>query len=119
MTTIDQFVSVANSSSIGGRSALAIAALAQQWTVPDEAATGTGRNRPFPFLLLVKALGGHAEQFTKDPKIGHDSYTSMADASISFMVLDVASNTVIRSGICTGTTLIHGEVGKAPERDFG
>ena len=63
-------------------------------------------------MLSVKVLGGRSEQYTKDRHVGFDTYTTLADASVSFMLYDVADQKIIKSGIANGVSSVHGRLGK-------
>ena len=41
-------------------------------------------------MLSVQGLGGQSLEYTKDRHVGFDTYTTLADASVSFMLYDVA-----------------------------
>ena len=60
----------------------------------------------------MKALGGRSEQYTKDRHVGFDTYTTLADASVSFMLYNVADQKIIESGIANGLSSVHGRLGK-------
>jgi hypothetical protein len=44
--------------------------------------------------------------------VGFDTYTTLADASVSFMLYDVADQKIIKSGIANGVSSVHGRLGK-------
>ena len=68
----------------------------------------------FGYVLMVKGLGGQSEEYTKDRHIGFDTYTTLADASVAFMLYDVTARKVIKSGIANGVSSVHGHLGHPP-----
>jgi hypothetical protein len=88
----------------GARSPLAIASLNELLHKGD--ADGIG------YVLSVQAIGGRSEQYTKDRRVGFDTYTTLADASVSFMLYDVDKRRIIKSGIANGVSSVHGRLGK-------
>ena len=68
----------------------------------------------FGYVLSVKGLGGQSEEYTKDRHVGFDTYTTLADASVAFMLYDVAARKIIKSGIANGVSSVHGRLGHPP-----
>jgi hypothetical protein len=97
ITSIDAFTTAVNATAAGARSPLAIASLNE--LLHKGGADGIS------YVLSVKALGGRSEQYTKDRHVGFDTYTTLADASVSFMLYNVADQTIIESGIANGLIL--------------
>jgi hypothetical protein len=60
----------------------------------------------------VTAIGGQSREYTKDRHVGFDTYTTLADASVSFMLYDVDKQRIIKSGIANGISSVHGRLGK-------
>jgi hypothetical protein len=106
ITSIDAFTSAVNSTVPGARSPLAIASL-------NELLRQDGENR-IGYVLTVKGLGGQSEGYTKDRRIGIDTYTTLADASIAFMLYDTRAKKIISSGVANGVSSVHGRLGKRP-----
>ena len=106
ITSIDTFTTAVNATAAGGRSPLAIASLNEL--------LHKGGVDGISHVLSVKVLGGRSEQYTKDRRVGFDTYTTLADASVSFMLYDVAHQKIIKSGIANGVSSVHGRLGKPP-----
>jgi hypothetical protein len=104
ITSIDAFTTAVNATAAGGRSPLAIASLNE--LLHKGGADGIS------YVLSVKVLGGRSQQYTKDRHVGFDTYTTLADASVSFMLYDVADRKIIKSGIASGVSSVHGRLGK-------
>ncbi len=104
ITSIDEFTTAVNATAAGARSPLAIASLNE--LLHQGGADGIS------YVLSVKVLGGRSEQYTKDRRVGFDTYTTLADASVSFMLYDVADQKIIKSGIANGVSSVHGRLGK-------
>ena len=104
ITSIDEFTTAVNATAAGARSPLAIASLNE--LLHQGGADGIS------YVLSVKVLGGRSEQYTKDQRVGFDTYTTLADASVSFMLYDVADQKIIKSGIANGVSSVHGPLGK-------
>ena len=81
ITSIDAFTTAVNATAAGARSPLAIASLNE--LLHKGGADGIG------YVLSVKGLGGQSREYTKDRHVGFDTYTTLADASVSFMLYDV------------------------------
>ena len=107
ITSIDAFTTAVNATAAGARSPLAIASLNE--LLHKGGADGIG------YVLSVKGLGGQSREYTKDRHVGFDTYTTLADASVSFMLYDVAGRKIIKSGIVNGVSLVHGRLGKPPK----
>jgi hypothetical protein len=106
ITSIDAFTTAVNATAAGTRSPLAIASL-------NELLHQDGGDR-IGYVLSVKGLGGQSEEYTKDRHVGFDTYTTLADASVAFMLFDVAARKIVRSGIANGVSSVHGQLGKPP-----
>jgi hypothetical protein len=104
---IDTFTSTVNATAVGARSPLAIAALTELLH-RDEKDGGLS------FVLSVTGLGGQSEEFTKTRHLGHSGYTTLADASISFLLYDIANRKIISSGVANGVSSVHGVLGEPP-----
>ena len=107
ITSIDAFTTAVNATAAGARSPLAIASLNELLHIGG--ADGIG------YVLSVKGLGGQSREYTKDRHVGFDTYTTLADASVSFMLYDVAGRKIIKSGIANGVSSVHGRLGKPPK----
>jgi hypothetical protein len=106
ITRIDAFTTVINVNAAGTRSPLAIASLNEL--------LHEGDNDRISYVLSVKGLGGQSEDYTKNRHIGVDTYTTLADASISFMLYDTAAKKIIGSGVANGVSSVHGRLGHPP-----
>jgi hypothetical protein len=106
LTGIDSLVTSVNSVAAGSRSPLAIAILNESLREPGQGA--------LDFVLAVKGLGGQSEEYTKDRHVGVDTYTSLADASISYMLFDVGAKAIVKAGLTSGVSSVHGTLGKPP-----
>lgn len=104
---IETFATAMNAVAAGSRSPLAIAALTE--LLHETAETGG-----VSFVLSVTGLGGQSEEFTKDRHLGHSGYTTLADASISFMLYEIASRSIIGAGVANGVSSVHGNLGEPP-----
>lgn len=111
ITSIDAFTTAVNATAAGARSPLAIASLNELLHTGD--ADGIG------YVLSVKGLGGQSEEYIKDRHVGFDTYRTLADASVSFMLYDVANQKIIKSGIANGVSSVHGRIGKPPKGLIG
>jgi hypothetical protein len=106
IASIDAFTTAANATAAGTRSPLAIASLNEL--------LHAGEKSGINYVLSVKGLGGQSEEFTKNRHVGFDTYTTLADASISFMLYDTAADKVISSGVANGVSSVHGRLGHPP-----
>ena len=76
-------------------------------------------------MLSVKGLGGQSREYTKDRHVGFDTYTTLADASVSFVLYDRLVDCRIterssKSGIVNGvSSVVHGRLGKPPKELAG
>ena len=104
IASIDAFTTAVNATAADGRSPLTIALVNEL--------LHKGSADRISHVLSVKALGGRSEQHTKDRHVGFDTYTTLADASVSFMLYDVAAQKIIKSGIANGVSSVHGRLGK-------
>lgn len=104
---IDQFINTVNATAAGARSPLAIASL-------NELLWGEPGGSRIDYVLSVKGLGGQSANYTKDRRVGHDTYTTLADASLSFMLYDTDKKKVISSGVVNGIGFLRGRVGEVP-----
>jgi hypothetical protein len=106
ISSIDAFTGALNATSAGTRSPLAIASL-------NELLRQDGDDR-ISYVLSVKGLGGQSQEYCKDRRIGSGTYTTIADASIAFMLYDTAAKKIISSGVANGVSSVHGKPGKPP-----
>lgn len=112
IASIDAFTAAVNATAAGTRSPLAIASLNEllhQGGGDHSAVDGS-----IGYVLAVKGLGGQSEEYTKNRHVGFDSYTTLADASVAFMLYDVAARKIISSGIANGVSSVHGHLGQPP-----
>ena len=121
ITSIDAFTTAVNATAAGTRSPLALASLNELLhegaSASDTSASDTSTSASdsgFGYVLMVKGLGGQSEEYTKDRHIGFDTYTTLADASVAFMLYDVTARKVIKSGIANGVSSVHGHLGHPP-----
>lgn len=116
ITSIDAFTTAVNATAAGTRSPLALAALNEllhEGASASDTSTSAS-DSGFGYVLMVKGLGGQSEEYTKDRHIGFDTYTTLADASVAFMLYDVTARKVIKSGIANGVSSVHGHLGHPP-----
>lgn len=69
---------------------------------------------PIPYVLQVKALAGQANEAVTSRKLGSSKFTNVVDASIAYVLLDVASGRVLTAGIETRVVAVRGVVGELP-----
>jgi hypothetical protein len=114
--SIDAFTTAVNATAAGTRSPLALAALNEllHEGVSASDTSTSASDSGFGYVLMVKGLGGQSEEYTKDRHIGFDTYTTLADASVAFMLYDVTARKVIKSGIANGVSSVHGHLGHPP-----
>ena len=106
ITSIDSFCTAVNTTAAGTRSPLAIAIL-------NELLHQKGADA-IRYVLSVKGLGGQSEEYTKDRHVGFDTYTTLADAAVSFMLYDTANRKIVCSGVANGVSSVHGRLGEPP-----
>lgn len=106
ISSIDAFTGAVNATAAGTRSPLAIASL-------NELLRQDGEDR-ISYVLSVKGLGGQSQEYSKDRHVGSDTYTTLADASIAFMLYDTTAKKIISSGVANGVSSVHGQLGKPP-----
>lgn len=108
-TGADAFVAAVRAPGAGGtRSMLAKAALREQLH------KGGGEPAsPFEFVLLIKAEAGQTEQSTTNlPLWFKDRFSTIATASITFMLLHPDAGTIVDAGTVTTATSVHGKIGE-------
>ena len=108
-TAADAFVAAIRAPGAGGtRSLLANAALREQLH------EGGGDTAPsFGFVLLIKAEAGQTEQSTTNlPLWFKDRFSTIATASITFMLLQPTAGTIIDAGTVTAAASAHGKIGE-------
>jgi hypothetical protein len=111
INSIDAFTTAVNATAAGSRSPLAIAVLSEllhQDKGNGASADGIG------YVLSVKGLGGQSVEYTKNRHVGTDSYTTLADAPVAFMLYDLKERKIISSGIANGVSSVHGRLGHPP-----
>jgi trimeric autotransporter adhesin len=116
ITSIDAFTTAVNATAAGTRSPLALASLNEllhEGASASDTSTSAS-DSGFGYVLMVKGLGGQSEEYSKDRHIGFDTYTTLADASVAFMLYDVTARKVIKSGIANGVSSVHGHLGHPP-----
>ena len=106
ITCIDAFSTAVNATAAGTRSPLAIATLHELLHQEGDDA--------IRYVLSVKGLGGQSEEYTKDRHVGFDTYTTLADASVSFMLYDTATRKIVTSEVANGVSSVHGRLGHPP-----
>jgi len=111
ITSIDAFTAAVNATAVGTRSPLAVAVLSELLRGDGKDGGGAGR---IGHVLSVKGLGGESVEYTKDRHIGIDTYTTLADAPVAFMLYDLTAQRIISSGIANGVSSVHGHLGKPP-----
>lgn len=101
-SAIDQFTASAVAIPEGAnRSPLSIAA------TRDELHTGH-----FSHILLVKAAGGSVHQTIDDkPFLAKDKVSILAAASITLMLIDASTNSIVAADTAGGTATAHGKIG--------
>jgi hypothetical protein len=106
ISSIDAFSTTINTGAVGTRPPIAIASLYELLHLEGD--------EGIRYILSVKGLGGQSEEYTKDRRVGHDTYTTLADASISFMLFDAKTRKIISSGVANGVSSVQGRPGQAP-----
>lgn len=106
VSAVDAFSTAVNAIAAGARSPLAVASLSELLRRD----VGDG----IDYVLSVQGLGGQSEEYTGDRKVGFDTYTTVAEASISFMLYDTANRKIISSGLVNGVGAVHGRLGELP-----
>jgi hypothetical protein len=111
IASIDAFTTAVNATTAGTRSPLAVTVLSEllrQGGKDGSAGDGIG------YVLSVKGLGGQSVEYAKDRHVGPDTFTTLADAPIAFMLYDLAGRKIVSSGIANGVSSVHGHLGKPP-----
>ena len=111
ITSIDAFTTAVNATAAGTRSPLAITILTESLR---HGGTHGDSDDGISYVLSVKGLGGQSVEYTKDRHIGLDTYTTLADAPVTFMLYDLAARKIISSGIANGVSSVHGHLGEPP-----
>ena len=112
IASIDAFNTAVNATAAGTRSPLALASLNE--LLHQDAASGDSDSDAIGYVLSVKGLSGQSEEYTKDRHVGFDTYTTLADAAVAFMLYDLAARKIIKSGIANGVSSVHGRLGHPP-----
>jgi hypothetical protein len=103
LTAIDAFMTTVRTSAGSSRSPLAAAALHE----PLHDQNG------FTHVLLVKAQPGEAQELIdKQPLWIRDKYSTAVDIAITYMLIEIASSTVVVAGTETATCSAHGKIGE-------
>lgn len=113
--SIDDFTSAVNATAAGARSPLATAVL-------NELLYNQGRPSgadDIGYVLSVKGLGGQSVEYSKDRHVGFDTYTTLADAPVAYMLYDLAARKIVSSGIANGVSSVHGHLGEPPKGMIG
>ena len=111
ITSIDAFTTAVNTTAAGTRSPLAITILTE--LLRRDGTHGDSADN-ISYVLSVKGLGGQSVEYTKDRHIGIDTFTTLADAPVAFMLYDLAARKTISSGIANGVSSVHGHLGEPP-----
>ena len=111
ITSIDAFTTAVNATAAGIRSPLAVTILTE---LLCHGGTHGDSDDGVSYVLSVKGLGGQSVEYTKDRHIGLDTYTTLADAPVTFMLYDLAARKIISSGIANGISSVHGHLGEPP-----
>jgi hypothetical protein len=112
IASIDAFNTAVNATAAGTRSPLALASLNE--LLHQDAASGDSDSDAIGYVLSVKGLSGQSEEYTKDRHVSFDTYTTLADAAVAFMLYDLAARKIIKSGIANGVSSVHGRLGHPP-----
>lgn len=112
IASIDAFNTAVNATAAGTRSPLALASLNE--LLHQDATSGDSNSDSIGYVLSVKGLSGQSEEYTKDRHVGFDTYTTLADAAVAFMLYDLAARKIIKSGIANGVSSVHGRLGHPP-----
>jgi hypothetical protein len=88
----------------GGRSRLSIAALAETLHEGERVS----------HVLLVKAQTGSATELREDRAVQADTFATIVDAHVTFMVLDTKTGEIVDVGTQTATVMASGKVGEVP-----
>ena len=107
VAAIDTFASAATSAGASaGRPALATAAI--------YGLLRTGEKR-ISHVLLVKSQSGSMSEHREDrPLIMADTFTTIADVHLTFMVLDTKTGELVDAGTSTATAVASGKIGEVP-----
>jgi hypothetical protein len=80
-----------------------------------------GEKRRFGYVLLVKAHAGQSQgEITHHPFlrwIVDDKFSTSADISVTYMLIETKSSSLIIAGTVTGVVLAHGSIGERPTVD--
>lgn len=110
MAKIDAFATVARTVPQGGkRSLLSTASLYEALHKDGE----NGKSK-LTHVLLVKAQAGQAQQELEHHKAGHDKFSTVADISITYMLLDLEGSTILGAGTVGGVASVYGKIGEEP-----
>lgn len=115
ISSIDAFTTTVNATGTSTRSPLAIASLNELFNKTEDGKGADG----IAYVLSVKGLGGQSEEYTRNRPVGFDTFTTLADASVSFMLYDLAERKIIKSGIANGVSSVHGHLGEPPKGLIG
>jgi hypothetical protein len=109
---IDTFVASLTAVPEGAnRSPLGLAAMRERLHAGGAVSGGQG-HAPFTHVLLVKAGIGSAQQTVDDkPLWFKDRFSAIATATITYMLLDTASNALVAAGNPSGSTAANGRIG--------
>ena len=113
--SIDDFTSAVNATAAGSRSPLATAVLNELLYEQGKPSGADG----IGYVLSVKGLGGQSVEYTKDRHVAFDTYTTLADAPVAFMLYDLAARKIVSSGIANGVSSVHGHLGEPPKGMIG
>jgi hypothetical protein len=72
----------------------------------------------FTHVLLLKAQAGQAQQqLDNRPFFFKDRFSTVADTSITYALIETAQSTIVASGTVTGTASARGNIGERPTVD--
>ena len=99
------------------RSAIATAALHEFLHKPQPA---NGTTEQISHILLVKAQPGQAQQLIDDrPFWFKDTFSTMVDVSVTYVLIEAPSSHLVASGTLTGTAKARGKIGDEPTTQIG
>jgi hypothetical protein len=105
---IDKFTTSMQTTAAGATHSPLVAAILREQLHRD-----CGDAKKFTHVLLVKAEPGSAQQLVDDrPLMFKDKFTTIATATVSYMLIETTGGSVLRSGSIGGEAKVQGTVGK-------
>jgi hypothetical protein len=115
ISAIDAYVTSIRAVPAGGtRSLLASAALYEQLH-PEDETDKERKKQAITHVLLVKSEGGQAEQVIDNKPLWFaDTFSTVVDVTVTYLLIQTSTSTVVTAGSKTATATAHGKVGEKP-----